>query len=108
MKLKIAVHLHANMPRMKTLINLTAGLIGIAFDELLGMGKNGEADEVASDDLTKIDGVGPAYARRLNEAGITRYRQLAEMSPEQLREKMHLSEWQGDPENWIEQAKEMS
>jgi hypothetical protein len=108
MKLKLAVHVHANMPRLKTLIDLTAGLIGITFDELFGMSENGEAGEVGSDDLTELNGVGPAYARRLNEAGITRYGQVAEMSPEQLREKMHLSEWQGDPENWIEQAKEMS
>lgn len=108
MKIQLAFHVDAIMPRFKTLIDLTAGLIGIAFDELLGTSEDGEVEEVGSDDLTEINGIGPAFARRLNEAGITRYQQLAELSVGQVRERMHLSEWQGDPESWIEQARELS
>lgn len=38
------------------------------------------------DDLTKVDGVGPVYASRLNEAGITTYGQLAALSEDRLSE----------------------
>ncbi|MCB0112865.1 MAG: polymer-forming cytoskeletal protein [Caldilineaceae bacterium] len=36
------------------------------------------------DDFTKIRGIGPAFNRRLLEAGITAYAQLAAMTPEQI------------------------
>jgi predicted flap endonuclease-1-like 5' DNA nuclease len=44
------------------------------------------ADESTSgpDDLRRIRGIGPTIARRLKENGITRFRQLAVMSPDEL------------------------
>lgn len=38
--------------------------------------------KAAGDDLTKLTGVGPALAKKLQEAGITRYQQIAEPSEE--------------------------
>ena len=38
-----------------------------------------KADAAAGDDLTKITGVGPAAAKKLNDAGITSFAQLAEV-----------------------------
>jgi predicted flap endonuclease-1-like 5' DNA nuclease len=37
-----------------------------------------------ADDLQRLKGVGPKFAARLNELGITRYAQLAEMSSNEL------------------------
>jgi large subunit ribosomal protein L21 len=93
------------IPRVQTLVNLAAGLVMMLFDEAVSTvdGKTG-ADEKATDDLTQISGIGPAYARRLNEAGIMNYAQLSALSPEQVREMAQLGEWQGEPEEWIEQA----
>lgn len=36
------------------------------------------------DDLTAIGGIGPVFARRLMEAGIATYRQLAQSEPEHV------------------------
>jgi predicted flap endonuclease-1-like 5' DNA nuclease len=104
MKLRMTMEISQNLPDIKTLIDLTAGLIGIAFDEIAGVGK----DSGTPDDLTAIDGIGPAYAGRLNEAGITTFSQLAELSVEEIRDYMKLSESQGDPESWLEQAQKLS
>jgi predicted flap endonuclease-1-like 5' DNA nuclease len=89
---------------MKTIIDLTAGLIGLAFDEISGVSK----DAGLPDDLTEIEGIGPAYAGRLNEAGITTFSQLGELSVDQVRDFMKLSESQGNPEDWLEQARDLS
>jgi large subunit ribosomal protein L21 len=104
MKVIISLQISRLVLDMKTLIDLTAGLIGIAFDEISGVSKDGSLP----DDLTKINGIGSAYAGRLNEAGITTFSQLAELSADQVRELMKLSESQGNPEMWIEQAKDLS
>jgi len=40
---------------------------------------------VASDDLTKVEGVGPKVAELLNNAGITSFQQLASTAPDQLK-----------------------
>lgn len=53
---------------------------------------------VAGDDLTKITGVGPAAAKKLNEAGITTYAALAAVDPETF-EAVKVK-----PE-WVDQAK---
>jgi len=91
------------IPRPRTLIILVAGAIGLLFDELSGdVNLNGEPD-----DLTQISGIGPAFASRLNDGGITTFAQLAELSPQQVREIAHLSEHQGEPEVWIAQAEEL-
>ena len=38
----------------------------------------------AGDDLTILDGVGPAYAAALKAAGVTTFAQLGEMTPEAI------------------------
>jgi hypothetical protein len=103
MKLKLSLEISQIFPDMKTLIDLTAGLIGIAFDEISGVGKDADMP----DNLTEIEGIGPAYAGRLNEAGTTTFSQFSELSVDQIREFMKLSESQGNPESWLEQAREL-
>ena len=39
-----------------------------------------------ADDLQKITGIGPSLARRLGEAGVNSYRELASLTPEQITE----------------------
>ncbi|MDX1415018.1 MAG: DUF4332 domain-containing protein [Candidatus Promineifilaceae bacterium] len=58
-----------------------------------------------ADDLTSIKGIGPTFARRLKEAGITTYEELAALSADQLREITQAADWQADPNEWILQAK---
>lgn len=43
-----------------------------------------EAVEAPAEDLTRVDGVGPATARRLQEQGVRRYADLAALTPEAL------------------------
>ena len=97
--------------RPKVMIDLVAGMIGLLFDQLDGeMPFEGEAVgelEPKADDLTKINGIGPAFARRLDDAGVTTYADLAGMTAEELRERTQLAEWQGDPEDWIVQAQSL-
>lgn len=92
------------IPRLQTVINVAAGLLMILFDEMIG----GEDVQEEADDLTEISGIGPTYAQRLNEAGVVNYEQLAGLSPQRVREILHISEWQGDPEQWISQARELA
>jgi large subunit ribosomal protein L21 len=55
----------------------------------------------AGDDLTAITGVGPAAAKKLNDAGITTYAQLAAVDPDTF------DGAKVKPE-WVEQAKELA
>ncbi len=57
------------------------------------------------DDLTAINGIGPTFANRLNEAGITTYGELAALTAEQLKEITHAADWQANPDDWVLQAK---
>lgn len=95
----------------KIVINLVAGMLGLVFDQLEGKQSMPalDLDEpiAAADDLTKISGIGPAFARRLNDAGVTSYSQLAGMTAEEVRTRASLSEWQGDPDDWISQARRL-
>lgn len=84
-------------------INLVAGLIGMVFDRLEGEIDGQMAAE--PDDLTLINGIGPTFAQRLNEAGVTTFAQLAALRPEQVRTMTQAAEWQGDPEAWVEEAR---
>ncbi len=59
---------------------------------------------VSTDDLTKISGIGPTFAKRLKEAGITTYAALANLTPDQAKEITHAADWQADPQEWISQA----
>lgn len=61
------------------------------------------------DDLEIIDGIGPTYAKRLNEAGIISFEQLAELTPAQIRDIIKPASWQKiEAESWIAQAKPLS
>ena len=62
-------------------------------------------NEIAADDLKVINGIGPAYERRLNDAGIHTFAALAQQSPEELRSITGLKAWQAAlPEKWIAEA----
>lgn len=67
---------------------------------------NAEELAEAPDELTAINGIGPATARRLNEAGIVSIRQLAQASPDRLVEISGTTRW--DPADWIEQARKLA
>jgi predicted flap endonuclease-1-like 5' DNA nuclease len=56
-----------------------------------------------------INGIGPAYAKRLRDAGIESYTDLAKLAPQELRDLMKVQKWQRlDAESWIAQAVELS
>lgn len=57
------------------------------------------------DDLEDIIGIGPAFARRLNKAGVITFAELAALTPARIREIISPAEWQKiEPESWIEQS----
>lgn len=57
------------------------------------------------DDLTRIYGIGPKYAGKLNEAGIYSFADLAAADPDHLREIIQPADWQQiDFESWPAQA----
>jgi predicted flap endonuclease-1-like 5' DNA nuclease len=61
----------------------------------------------AADDLTRMKGVGPRLAERLNAAGITSFAQLAALSPEEAEAlDARLGDFRGriHRDRWIEQA----
>jgi large subunit ribosomal protein L21 len=60
-----------------------------------------KADAAAGDDLTKITGVGPAAAKKLNDAGITSFAQFAEVDVDSF-DAVKIK-----PE-WTQQAKELA
>lgn len=59
------------------------------------------AADAAADDLTTLNGVGPAAAKKLAEAGITTFAQLAALTEEAAAEAKVKADW-------IEQAKELA
>jgi len=68
-----------------------------------------KADKKGGDDLSLLSGVGPVLVKKLNEAGITTFRQIAELTPEQAKELDEKLSLRGriEREEWIEQAKEL-
>ena len=59
------------------------------------------------DALIDINGIGPVIERRMHEAGIFTFEQLAAQAPERLREIARLQDWQdADPNAWIAEARE--
>jgi len=58
------------------------------------------------DKLEVIGGIGPASARRFNDAGVFTYAQLAALSPEQIQQITSTSRW--DPADWINEARRLS
>lgn len=60
---------------------------------------------VEPDDLTQISGIGPVYARRLNEAGVLTFADLVGRDPADLRAIVGLQPWHAaDPADWVAQA----
>jgi predicted flap endonuclease-1-like 5' DNA nuclease len=61
------------------------------------------------DDLTKLLGIGPSMSKRLQEAGINSFKQLSELSTEELSEKLIANgvrtNNKGMMESWANQAK---
>ena len=61
---------------------------------------------IQKDDLTKVNGIGPAFAKRLNAANISTFAQLAAQSPEKIHEIIKPQSWQKiEPEAWVAEAK---
>lgn len=57
------------------------------------------------DDLTRINGIGPAFQGRLRAAGIHSFAQLAASDPATLRAAVAAPDWQKvQPDRWIEEA----
>lgn len=56
------------------------------------------------DNLTEIKGIGPTFARRLAEAGITTFAAVAAASPDYLREVTRATAI-ANPDEWITQAR---
>lgn len=65
-----------------------------------------EKKTAAKDDLTAIKGIGPTFAKRLADAGIITFADLAKVSPDHLREVTQATAV-ANPEEWIAQAREM-
>lgn len=61
------------------------------------------------DSLEQIRGIGTSFAKRLNDAGVYTYAQLAELTPDRVREIVAAKKWHKiDPESWIAEAKQRS
>jgi predicted flap endonuclease-1-like 5' DNA nuclease len=62
--------------------------------------------EYHPDDLMAIEGIGRIYQWKLHDTGINSYSQLAQTTPERIREITDAPAWRKlEPERWIEQAK---
>jgi predicted flap endonuclease-1-like 5' DNA nuclease len=110
----------------KNYINIIAGVVNMVFEKLDSVEitvptpkvtvevaediveKSPAKSAVKLDDLTVINGIGPTFAKRLQAAGITTYQDLAEASPEHIKEVAKLADWQADPADWIAGAKELA
>ncbi len=67
------------------------------------------ATPTRSDPLEDINGIGEVFARKLSAAGILTFAQLAETSPERIRDIIDPEEWQRiDPEAWVSEAAEFA
>lgn len=65
-----------------------------------------DAAAPTKDRLQDIDGIGPVYTRKLNEAGIYSFAQLATTTVERLTEIINPQEWQTiEFDDWIRQAR---
>lgn len=65
------------------------------------------------DRLQEIYGIGPAFEKRMNEAGIYTFDDLVatlpQMSTEEVRSMLALQDWQSvDPDSWVTQAQALA
>ncbi len=56
------------------------------------------------DDFTSLQGIGEGYARRLEQAGIRTFAQLAHLSPEEVAKRCQIPLWRVLRYDWIGQA----
>jgi large subunit ribosomal protein L21 len=65
---------------------------------------------VGGDDLKLLSGVGPALEKKLHEAGVTSFAQIAAWTPEEVESFDEKLSFKGriEREGWIEQAKELA
>lgn len=64
-----------------------------------------QKNEPASDDLEEIAGIGPEEARRLREAGVVTFADLANATPDALRAAIGADAWQSaNTEAWVAEA----
>ncbi len=63
--------------------------------------------EAGADDLKKLSGVGPALEKKLHEAGVTTFAQIASWSADEIAEFDEKLSFKGriEREGWVEQAK---
>lgn len=69
-----------------------------------------EESDSEPDDLTLIDGIGPAFAEDLQRIGIHRFSQLAEQDPDTLAETLNVrvTAERIRRDKWLEQAKALA
>ena len=69
-----------------------------------------DMDGAKADDLTVIKGIGKVIEKKLHEMGITSFRQIAAMTPEDAHRVNEAIEFPGrvEREHWIEQARTLS
>lgn len=61
------------------------------------------------DPLIDINGIGPAYERKLFDAGVSTFEDLVAMTPEQVRAIIAPQRWQEiDPASWIAEARQLA
>lgn len=75
--------------------------------EALGLMGEQPGARVAADDLEIVVGIGPVFARRLHEAGVRTFADLAATSSERLLEIVRASPGLADPDSWREQAAQL-
>ena len=64
-----------------------------------------QKEQKTADDLQQIDGIGPTYARRLQEGGILTFADLAAAAPDRVKEISGVRS-EGMAESWINEARE--
>jgi small subunit ribosomal protein S1 len=70
----------------------------------------GKGDASSTDDLKRVNGIGPVYEKKLNELGIFSYDQLAKLDAASIEKLETLTKWSGrvERDNWVEQAKALA
>jgi len=68
------------------------------------------AAEAKSDDLKKLSGVGPALEKKLHDAGVTSFAQIAAWTEADIAEMNEKLSFKGriEREGWVDQAKELA
>ncbi len=81
-----------------------------ANDETTAPAAEATAAETAGDDLKQLSGVGPALEKKLHEAGVTTFAQVAAWTEEDVAAMDEKLSFKGriEREGWIEQAKELA